>query len=199
SLLAVLETQCARALERLLAGGLAQRRQRIVADARKRAGLQFAARAVAHVDQPERLRARQVAAHAGAYVLEFLVARFGDVLRHLAALSALVGLALGGDRQPASIGRQRGRGDLHVLAQEHRRGRTGGIGAAQFGFSLALGLAALALGAQGFDQAQLILAQQVGLGCRRRIVLGLGRGGVGGGAIGRAPAEPVVAAAPQQG
>src|SRR5690606_19540674 len=59
-------------------------------------------------------------------------------------------------------------------------------------------LAARALDAQRFDQAQLLLAEQVRLGRRSRIVFGLGRSGLGGGATGCVPAAPVVAAAPDQ-
>src|SRR5690606_25867368 len=119
-----------------------------------------------------------VAAHAGAHVLGFLVARLGDELRHCAALAALGVLGGGGGQQPAAVGRECAAGDAHAAAQVHRRRGLAGVFALPVLLLLALGLALFALGAQGFEQAHLVLAQLVGARRLGRVVLGLEHGGL---------------------
>ena len=185
------------AFQRLLAGGLAQRGERIAGDAGQDVELEFAGLRRAHVDQPQPLRQRRVAADAGAHVLEFLVARFGDVLRHLAGRALVGGLGGGHHQQPAAVGRQRAVGDLDVVAEVDRRRRAGRVGLAPGVFLRARGVAPGAVVLQGFDQAQLPVAQVIGFRRGVRILFRLDQRGLHH-AITRGPAEPVVAHAPAQ-
>src|SRR5690606_6223448 len=190
------DLQRAVALERLLPGGLAHRRQRVAGDAGQGVEREFAGAALDRVDQPQRMRDGVVAADAGAHVLEFLVAGLGDVGRHLAFAAAVGTLLPGHHQQVARVRREAGVDDLDVVAEEHRGGGAGRVGLAPGVLLRALGLAALAVAAQGLERAQLLLAQGVGGRRRGRIALGPRAGDLGGGAVG-APMEPVVARAPE--
>ena len=155
------------ALQRVLLGGLAHRGKRVFTDAGKRVELEFGGLGAGHVDQPQLVRQRRVAADARARVLEFLVARFGDVLGHLAGLAFVAGLGLGHHQQPLRIRRQGAVDDLDVVAQVGRGRSAGGIGTAPVVVLRARGLALGAVVLERGDHCQLALAQVVGLRRRR--------------------------------
>ena len=191
-----LDAHVAVALERILLRGLAQRRERIVGDARQRVVLEFADLAAGDVDQPQLVRHRRVAADARAHFLEFLVARFGHVFRHLAGGAGFGVLGLGDDEQPACVRRQRAVADLNLVAEIDRRRHARRIGPAPVAILRILRVAARAVVLQRADQAQLAVAQVVRFRRGGRILFRLDDGRLRDRLAG--PAIPVVADAPHQ-
>ena len=183
------------AFQRILARRLAQGRHRILGDAGQRVVAERANRARRHIHQPQRLRHRIVASHAGAHILEFLVAGLGDIHRHLAFLAFVRALGLGHHHHPAAIRRHRAVCDGDIGAQVDRTRRAAAVGLAPGGFLLARRLALGAIPRQCFQRAQLLLAQCIGLGCVGRILFRAQNRGLGDAGL-RRPAVPVVAVAP---
>ena len=186
-----LDAHVAVALEWVLLGRLAQRRQRVGGDAGQRVHLEFAGFAIGQLDQPQLVRQRRVAADARAHLVEFLIPRFGDVFGHLAGGSGVAGLGLGDHQQPFRVGRQRAVDDLHVVAEIGRRRRAAGIAAAPLLVLLARGLALVAVVLERADHRQLAIAQVVGFRRFGRVFLGLDDRGLAH-ALAGAPLEPVV-------
>ena len=193
---AAIQAHAAVALQRVLACRATQIGQRVAGDAGQAIQREFAHHGRVHVHQPVALRQRLVAAHAGAHGFGLLVAGFGHVHGHFAALPGVGGLGSGGDHQPAAVGRKRAVLDGHVRAEIDGSGCAGRVGGAPGVVLFARGVAALAVLAQAADQAQLALTQVVGLGRLGRILLGAHIGGLHHAAA--VPALPLLAAAPAQ-
>src|SRR5690606_13795030 len=145
--------------------------QRVAVDAGQTVLAQRMLLVVVQIEQQQLLALRELAADAGAHVLDLVVAAFGDVLGHLAALAFVVFRFAGDQQQPATVRRQRAAADAELVAEVERRrcaaavGRLFGIGA------LAFGLAVGALVGEHAEQAQLVLAQRVGFGRFGRVLL----------------------------
>ncbi len=183
------------ALQCVLAGLAAQLGQRIGADARQARQRQLLGLAAAYIHEPQGVRLEAVAADALTGVLGFLIARLGHVQRHLAAAAVIEVLRLGGHDQVAQVRRQHAVDDLHVGTQEYRTRCAGRVGLAPALVLVLQRLALFAVAAQGFQRAQLLVAQHVGLRRRAGILFGFQAGhllhAAGGG-----PVEPVLADAP---